>query len=226
MKLLIIEDEIDLINALKKGFIKKGYVVDCAIDGEDGLELYHINEYDLIILDLNLPSMDGLEVLKAIREQDKMQRVLILSARSAVSDRIIGLDMGANDYLPKPFDFGELDARVRSLLRCELIQHNTIIKYGDIKLDTRAKSISVKDLTLCLAPREYAILEYLLLYQGKVISAEELIEHVWDSEANMFTDAVKVHISNIRKKLREVCGEEYIITIRGQGYLIGREDDI
>lgn len=221
MKLLIIEDEIDLVNALKKGFIKKGYVVDCATDGENGLELYYINEYDLIILDLNLPSMDGLEVLKAIREQDKMQRVLILSARSAVSDRIIGLDMGANDYLPKPFDFGELDARVRSLFRCELIQHNTVIKYGDIKLDTRAKNISIKGLTLCLAPREYAILEYLLLHQGKVISAEELIEHVWNSEANMFTDAVKVHISNIRKKLREACEEEYIITIRGQGYLIG-----
>lgn len=226
MKLLIIEDEIDLVNALKKGFIKKGYVVDCATDGEEGLELYHINEYDLIILDLNLPSMDGLKVLEAIRGKDKMQRVLILSARSAVSDRIKGLDMGANDYLSKPFDFGELDARVRSLLRCELIQHNTLIHYDDIKLDTRAKNISIKGLTLCLAPREYAILEYLLLYQGKVISAESLIEHVWNSETNMFTDAVKVHISNIRKKLRETCGKEYITTVRGQGYLIVREDDL
>lgn len=226
MKLLIIEDEIDLVNALKKGFVKKGYVVDCATDGEEGLELYYINEYDLIILDLNLPSMDGLEVLEAIRDKDKLQRVLILSARSAVPDRIIGLDKGANDYLPKPFDFGELDARVRSLLRCEMLQHNTVIKYDNITLNTRVKSISVNGSALELAPREYAIFEYLLLHQGAAISAEELIEHVWDSEANMFTDAVKAHISNIRKKLKDAYKKECIITVRGQGYLIVREDNI
>ncbi|ABW18338.1 response regulator transcription factor [Alkaliphilus oremlandii] len=226
MKLLIIEDETDLVNALKKGFVKKGYAVDYAVDGEVGLELYHINEYDLIILDLNLPSMDGLEVLETIREKDKMQRVLILSARSTVPDRIRGLDMGANDYLPKPFDFAELDARVRSLLRCELIQHNTSIQYDNIILDTRAKSILVNGVIFPLAPREYAIFEYLLIHRGTVISAETLIEHIWDSEVNMFTDVIKVHISNIRKKLREASGKEYIVTVRGKGYLIVKEEGI
>ena len=226
MKLLIIEDEIDIIHALKKGFEKRGYVVDCAMDGEGGLELYHINEYDLIILDLNLPIVDGLDVLGAIRKQDKLQKVLILSARSTVPDKIVGLDLGANDYLPKPFDFRELDARVRSLLRCKMLQHETIIHCGDITLDTQAKRISTCGFPLDLAPREYAIFEYLLLHQGTAISAETLIEHIWDSEANLFTDAVKIHISNLRKKLKETCGKEYIVTVRGQGYLIDKEDDV
>jgi len=224
VKLLIIEDEIDLGNALVKGFTKKGYLVDKSTDGLEGLELYRLNQYDLIILDLNLPTMDGLEILDNIRGKDKEQRVLILSARSAIDDRIIGLDMGANDYLPKPFDFRELDARVRSLLRCELIQHNNQITCGDLCLDTHTKKVVVKSIVLELEPREYSILEYLLFHLEKVISAETIIEHVWDSDADLFSSAVKVHMSNIRRKIKEACGKDYIVTVRGQGYMITKEE--
>ena len=129
MKLLIIEDEADLRNALCKGFTKKGYLADTAADGNEGYELAFVNKYDLILLDLNLPGMDGLTLLQKIRENDLRQKVLILSARSAYEQRIEGLDLGANDYLVKPFDFGELEARVRSLLRRDFTQHNTCLLY-------------------------------------------------------------------------------------------------
>lgn len=225
MKILIIEDELDLTHALEKGFRKKGYVVETAVDGKEGLELYNINEYDIIILDLNLPSMDGMDILCAIRKKDKKQKILILSARSAVEHRIKGLDMGANDYLSKPFDFGELEARVRSLLRREIIQQDVVLQCGSIKIDTQLKQVVTNTNDIVeLAPKEYAILEYLMLNIDKVISVETLIEHVWDSEANYFTDSVKVHISNIRKKLKEACGIEVITTMRGHGYLIRKEE--
>lgn len=226
MKLLIIEDEPDLLASLAKGFQKKGYAVDTSGDGREGLELSRINEYDLILLDLNLPSMDGLEVLKEIRKTDKTQRVLILSARNSVRDKVDGLDTGANDYLPKPFDFSELDARVRALLRSSVLLNDTEIDLGPVRVDTLKKSVSARNRgALELAPREYAILEYLAVHRGRAVSAEELIEHVWNSEANLFTDSVKVHISNIRKKLADACGEELIRTVRGQGYLVEKEGE-
>lgn len=225
MKLLIIEDEEDMLAALKKGFEKKGYIVDTAADGAEGYELYQLNAYDLIVLDLNLPSMDGLEVLSAIREEDQEQRILILSARSKVEDRITGLDMGANDYLPKPFAFGELDARVRSLLRRETVQKDVVLTAGDLRLNTRTKTAFGKGEALTLAPREYAILEYLLMHKGKVISSETLLDHMWDSEVNLFTDSVKVHISNIRKKLKDAGMADCIKTVRGSGYGILEEEE-
>lgn len=220
MKLLIIEDEPDLLASLIKGFKKNGYAVDGSEDGAEGLELYKINEYDLIILDLNLPSMDGLEVLSEIRKRDKIQRILILSARNTIKDKVSGLDGGANDYLPKPFDFSELDARVRALLRSTMVLNDTEIDLGGIIISTLTKTIKISQIPIDFAPREYSILEYLAVNRGRTVSAEELIEHVWDSDTNMFTDSVKVHISNIRKKLFAAGAENLLQTIRGQGYLI------
>lgn len=221
MKLLFIEDEPDLLESLIRGFKKKGYAADGSSDGAEGLELCRINEYDLIILDLNLPSMDGLDILKEIRKKDKTQRVLILSARGTVDDRVTGLDTGANDYLPKPFDFTELDARVRALLRSTVVMNDTEIDLGGIIVNTMNKTIYTPDKTaLDIAPREYAIVEYLAINRGRAVSTEELIEHIWSSEANMFTDSAKVHVSNIRKKISLACGRELIKTVRGQGYLI------
>ena len=161
MKLLIIEDEPDMRNALKKGFIKKGYLVDTAEDGEEGSYLALVNTYDVIVLDLNLQGKDGLEILQEIRDRSKTQRVIILSARSSVPDKITGLDMGANDYLAKPFDFMELEARVRSLARREMVQNDTKINIHNLVIDTVQKKVSYNGEKIELTPKEYAILEYL-----------------------------------------------------------------
>lgn len=221
MKLLIIEDEEDLLLALRRGFEKKGYAVDTAADGCDGLELIFVNNYDLIILDLNLPGMDGLEILQKVRENDLKQKVLILSARSDYGQRIEGLDLGANDYLVKPFDFGELEARVRSLLRRSFTQNNVVIRFDRFSLDTCAHQLYTEDdERIDLTPKEYSILEYLLLHRGKAVSAEELIEHIWLSDDNLFSNAIKVHVSALRKKLGAYTDKELITNMRGAGYCI------
>ena len=173
MKLLIVEDEPDMLNALQKGFMQKGFLVDTAEDGEEGSYLALVNTYDVIVLDLNLPGKDGLEILQEIRDRSKTQRVIILSARSSVPDKILGLDMGANDYLAKPFDFMELEARVRSLARREIVQNDTKIVINNLVIDTVQKKVFYYDGKIELAPKEYAILEYLGINSGKTVSAAE-----------------------------------------------------
>lgn len=221
MKLLIIEDEEDLVDALALGLRKLGYAIDIATDGKDGLELTFINEYDLIILDLNLPSIDGLDILSEIRKSNEECKILILSARSDFSQRIQGLDMGANDYLVKPFDFGELVARIRALLRRSFTQRQVKLEYEDIIIDTASRSVYSKENNkIELAPKEFAILEYLLMNKGRTVSAEELIEHIWNSDSGMFSNAVKVHVSTLRKKLSEYSANDIIKSVRGAGYII------
>ncbi|QPA58632.1 response regulator transcription factor [Lysinibacillus sphaericus] len=225
MKLLLVEDEAVLSRIISKGLKKSGYDVDTAFDGKEALELFEINEYDLIILDLNLPKMDGIEVLEQIRVQNEDVKILILSARSAIHDKIMGLDCGANDYLIKPFDFQELDARIRNLLRRSFSQKSAIISFENITLDSSKKIVLVDGEMIHVTKKEYAILEYLMLHQNKVISSEELIEHVWDSETNLFSNSLKFHIHSLRKKIADVLGEiEVIQTIRGQGYIITEND--
>ena len=221
MKLLIIEDEEDILEALELGFKKLGYIVDTAMDGEDGLELSYINSYDLIILDLNLPSMDGLEILNKIRKENEECKILILSARSDYTQRITGLDMGANDYLVKPFNFGELVARVRALLRRTFIQKSTRLEYGGIIVDTAARVVCTnKNENIDITPKEFAILEYLMINKGRVVSAEELIEHIWSNDASMFSNSIKVHVSTLRKKLSKYSDYDIISNVRGAGYII------
>lgn len=223
MKLLIVEDEAEMLSALKKGFIKKGYAVDTACDGISASVLAETNEYDVIVLDLNLPQKDGLEVLEEIHRRNENQKVIILSARSSVSDKVLGLDTVASDYLSKPFDFLELEARIRSLARREYIQKDTTISVQGITINTINKKITVNDTIINLPPKEYALLEYLAINCGKVISSEELIDHVWKSDVDLFSVSVKVHISNIRKKLFKRSGKEVIKTVRGFGYIIEME---
>lgn len=220
MKLLLIEDEEDLIEALEYGLRKQGYIVDTAMDGREGLDLSYINEYDLIILDLNLPSMDGLDILKEIRKRDQICKILILSARSDYDQRIEGLDYGANDYLVKPFDFGELLARIRALLRRQFIQQDPKLKHGFLVLDTTKRLVTYDGFQIELSPKEFSILQYLMINQDRTISAEELMEHVWHSDNDMFSNAVKVHISTLRKKIAQYTEEEIISNIRGAGYII------
>ena len=225
MKLLIVEDESDLRDALCAGLAKKGFLTDEASDGNEACELAFVNKYDLILLDLNLPGMDGLDLLKKIRENDLQQKVLILSARSNYEQRIAGLDMGANDYLVKPFDFGELEARIRSLLRREFTQNNTILCFDCFHLDTQKHIVYAKqDELLSLTPKEFSILEYLLLNRGRVISSEELIEHVWGGEDSFFSNAVKVHVIGLRKKLGVFSDKEVIMNVRGAGYCIQTQE--
>jgi len=224
MKILLVEDEEMLSDIIAKGLRKLGYAVDVVFDGEEALNYYEIYEYDLIILDLNIPKIDGIDVLRKIRKNDADTKVLILSARTKVGERIIGLDEGANDYLIKPFDFGELEARIRNLLRRNFSGTSATITLGDFIIDTNAKKVCYQNETLNLTRKEYNIFEYLLMNKNKVISAEQLIEHIWDAEFDSFSNTVRYHIHTLKKKLSDYCDKEIIKTVRGQGYMIEESD--
>ncbi len=223
MRLLLVEDEENLSAIIAKGLRNAGYAVDTAFDGEEALYHYEINEYDLIVLDLNLPLIDGIDVLQKIRKTDNHTKVLILSARAEVDDRILGLDKGANDYLIKPFDFGELEARIRNLLRREFVQIPATLEVSGIAVDTKLKKVEYNGHTLNLPRKEYGILEYLVMHKNEVVSAEQLVEHIWDNEFDPFSNALRYHICSLKKKLNEISEKEVIQTIRGQGYVI-KED--
>lgn len=220
MKILLVEDEEMLSAIIARGLRKAGYAVDTVYDGEEALEYYEINGYDIIILDLNIPKLDGLDVLRAIRKNDTNTKILILSARTKVDERILGLDEGANDYLIKPFDFGELEARIRNLLRRNFSELPASIIFGIFTIDTNAKKVICDGETLNLTRKEYSILEYLVLNKNKVISAEEFVEHIWDSEFDPFSNTIRYHIHSLKKKLSDYGRQEIIKTIRGQGYMI------
>ena len=221
MRILIIEDETNLCNSIAEGLRMDGYEVDSCQDGLDALELCEAEHYDLILLDLNLPGMDGMEVLRRLRKEDEETRVLILSARGQIRDKVRGLDAGANDYLTKPFHFEELEARVRSLTRREFIQKDVCLQCGEISFDTKARTAIAKGQSLSLTRKEAGLLEYLLLHQGQVISQEEMLEHLWDNSVNSFSNSIRVHISSLRKKLRTALGYDPIQNKIGQGYMIG-----
>ncbi|WFR58402.1 response regulator transcription factor [Anaerocolumna sp. AGMB13025] len=220
MKILLVEDEEMLSAIIARGLRKAGYAVDTVYDGEEALEYYEINGYDIIILDLNIPKLDGLDVLRAIRKNDTNTKILILSARTKVDERILGLDEGANDYLIKPFDFGELEARIRNLLRRNFSELPASIIFGIFTIDTNAKKVICDGETLNLTRKEYCILEYLVLNKNKVISAEEFVEHIWDSDFDPFSNTIRYHIHSLKKKLSDYGRQEIIKTIRGQGYMI------
>lgn len=220
MKLLLVEDEEMLSTIIAKGLRKLGYAVDTVYDGEEALEYYELNGYDIIILDLNIPKIDGLDVLRSVRKKDIDTKILILSARANVDDKILGLDEGANDYLTKPFDFGELEARIRNLLRRNFSGEPATIQFGNFIIDSSAKKVLCGGEVLNLTRKEYSILEYLILHKNKVISAEEFVEHIWDSEFDPFSNTIRYHIHSLKKKLSDYCNEEIIKTVRGQGYII------
>ncbi len=221
MRLLVVEDEAALCSSIAEGLRLDGYEVDTCRDGLDALELCEVESYDLILLDLNLPGLDGMEVLRRLRTDDEETSVLILSARGQLQDKVSGLDAGANDYLTKPFHFEELEARVRSLTRRRFIQENVRLSCGDIAFDTKSRTAYAKGQPLSLTRKEAGLLEYLLLHQDRVISQEEMMEHLWDGSVNSFSNSIRVHISSLRKKLRAVLGYDPIQNKVGQGYMIG-----
>lgn len=221
MRILVVEDEAPLCDSIAEGLRMDGYEVDTCQDGLDASELCAVEHYDLIILDLNLPGMDGMEVLRELRKEDCETGVLILSARGQIQDKVDGLDAGANDYLTKPFHFEELEARVRSLTRRKFIQRDVCLRCGAISLDTKSRVAEAGGATLSLTRKETGLLEYLLLHQGQVISQEEMMEHLWDCSVNSFSNSIRVHISSLRKKLRSALGYDPIENRIGQGYILG-----
>ena len=218
MRLLLCEDEEDILHALAKGLKKLNYYTDTATDGEEALHLYYENTYDLIVLDVNMPKLDGFEVLKFIREDNPNQRVLILSARSSLDDKVKGLNLGANDYLTKPFHFAELEARIRAILRTPYMQNSDVIRLtsSDIALYIQKKQVFKSNEMIPLTPKEYSIFEYLCCHKNTFVSSSELLEHNVDMNANDTSQVIKVHIASIRKKL----GSDVIKTHRGMGYSV------
>ena len=206
MHILIIEDEKQLCQSIAEGLRMDGYEADTCFDGDEGLELCLVENYDLILLDLNLPGVDGLEILRQFRESNTSTPVLILSARGQI--------------LTKPFHFEELEARIRSLTRRKFIQQDVCLQCGRISFDTRTRKASIDGLPLSLTRKESSLLEYFLLHQNRIISPEEMIEHIWDGSVNSLSNSIRVHISSLRKKLRTALGFDPIQNKIGQGYIL------
>ena len=221
MRILIIEDEKKLCEAIGKSLHSAGYEIDVCYDGREALEMIFIEEYDLIVLDLNLPGVDGMDILKLLRDENEETKVLILSARSQIADKVEGLDAGANDYREKPFHLKELEARVRSLTRRKFVQKDVCLECDGVIFDTKERTAYVNGEKVLLTRKENGILEYLLLNQGRPVSQEELLDHVWDITSNNFSNSIRVHMSSLRKKIKAVLGHDPIENKIGEGYKIG-----
>jgi two-component system OmpR family response regulator len=215
VRILIVEDEPDLVQALEQALREEGYAVDVALDGEEGLWKARSWEYDALILDIMLPGRDGWSVLQELRKVKKIP-VLMLTARDAVSDRVRGLDLGADDYLAKPFSVSEMLARLRALIRRAHGEAAAVIEIADLQIDTAGRRVRRGGRTIQLTPREYAILEMLALYRGRLVSRTVLYEHLFGEDDDSLSNLLDVHVFHLRKKL----GSDLIVTRRGEGYMI------
>jgi two-component system OmpR family response regulator len=215
MRVLVVEDEPDLAHSLQQALQEEGYAVDIALDGDDGLFKAETWEYDAVVLDIMLPLRDGFSVLHKLRDTKKVP-VLVLTARDAVDDRVRGLDLGADDYLVKPFELSELLARIRALIRRAHGEATTVLEVGDIRVDTAARRVSRSGETVHLTPREYALVEFMVLHRGKLVTRTMLYDHLFSEDDDSLSNLIDVHVSNVRKKL----GRDFIITRRGEGYLL------
>ena len=220
MRILVVEDERALCETIVRSLRRLAYSVDPCYDGDTAIDLLGSERYDLVLLDLNLPGADGMTVLRTLRQTDRETRVLILSARSEVADKVEGLDAGANDYLAKPFHLEELEARIRSLTLRQFTQNDVVLHCGPLSFDTRSRTATAAGQPLALTRKETGILEYLLLHRGRPVSQEELLEHVWDNSVDNFSNSIRVHISALRKKLRAALGYDPVRNRIGEGYLI------
>jgi DNA-binding response OmpR family regulator len=219
MRLLVVDDAPDIATLLKVAFQIDGYAVDTALSGEDALELAAVHEYDVLILDLNLPDFDGIDLCRRLRAEQPRLLIIMLTARITKDQIIAGLDAGADDYLTKPFDYEELVARVRALLRRDMRVRLPVLECGDLKLDLAAGSAWQAGRRLSLSRKQFHILEYLMRRRGEVVSQEELLEHVWNAEVNPFTNTVRVHMNALRRALNDTATHpRYIETVIGVGY--------
>ena len=221
MRILVVEDDKAVASFVKRGLESEQYAVDVAADGEEAQALVEAASFDLIILDLVLPKVDGLDVLKYIRKRKPSPPVLILSGRARVEDRVKGLDLGADDYLTKPFSFSELSARVRALLRRNPKSFDIILRVGDLELDRAERVVRRAGRRIDLTPREFALLEYLMRNAGRSVTRAMIIEHVWNFSFDTMTNVVDVYINYLRKKVDQGFEHKLIHTVRNVGYELG-----
>uniref|UniRef100_UPI003FED5E33 response regulator transcription factor n=1 Tax=Agathobacter sp. TaxID=2021311 RepID=UPI003FED5E33 len=220
MRILVAEDEHDLNEIIVKKLVEEGYSVDACYDGAEAIDILSYTEYDAILLDIMMPKADGFQVLTALRSSRKETPVLFLTARDAIEDRVRGLDSGACDYLVKPFSLEELAARVRAALRTAHGKSTNILTVGDLMLDSGTKSVTRGGRSIELSAKEYALLEYLMLNQGIVLSREKIENHIWNFDYEGGTNVVDVYISYLRKKIDEGQEMRLIHTVRGRGYVL------
>lgn len=221
MKILIIEDEEKIANILKKGLIREGFSVDTANDGEQALFYVENGTYDCAVLDLMIPKISGLEVLQMIRNKKNYTPVLILTAKDSIDDKVAGLNIGADDYMAKPYSFAELIARIRALIR-RTTTHETILQVDTLKLDPYAHVVKRSDQDIALSAKEFMMLEYLMRHKGAILSEEQILENVWDFNADRYSNVVAAHIKNLRLKIDKNFSDhkQLIRTIRGIGYTL------
>lgn len=224
MRILLVEDEKDLAGIVKQGLEEEGYVVDVAHDGEEGLYMAQNYPVDAIILDIMLPLMDGLTLLSTIRRKGIAVPVILLTARDALLDKIKGLDTGADDYLTKPFVFGELLARVRSLLRRKTQVKEAVIRISDLEINTASHEVKRGGKAISLSAREYALLEYLAYNKDKLVTRTEIVEHIYHEDSEMDSNVVDVYINYLRNKLDKEFPKKLIHTVRGAGYMLKTGD--
>ncbi len=221
MRILLVEDEEDFAHLLAKGMREQAYAVDIAFDGGSALEKAAVSDYDLVILDVMLPGINGHEVCRRLRSNGFTAPVLMLTALDQPEDRIAGLDTGADDYVGKPFDFGELLARIRALLRRTPQLLAPVLRVDDLAIDTRTRRVARNGGEIGLTAREYALLEYLARRAGEVATRQEISEHVWDERYDPFSNLIEVYIQRLRRKLDEPHPNKLLHTHRGEGYRLG-----
>jgi heavy metal response regulator len=223
MRLLVVEDEKKVASFIKQGLEEEGYAVDVALDGEEGLGMALDQVHDLIILDISLPKMDGLQVLKKLRHQKVNSPVLLLTVRATIEDKVLGLDAGADDYLTKPFAFQELVARVRALLRRRAEAEPALLQIGELILDPARRIVSRSGEKIDLTSKEFALLEYFMRNPGRVLTRTMIIEHVWNYDFDTMTNIIDVYVNYLRKKIDSGHGAKLIHTVRGVGYVMKAE---
>ena len=223
MRILIIEDEEKLCGILSRGLKAEGYSVDIAMDGQQGLELAANYTYDLLLLDVQLPGMSGTQVLQRVRSRNREVAILMLTAKDGINDKVEHFEAGADDYMTKPFSFAELSVRIKSLMRRAPAQRENVVKIADLEIDRLARQVKRAGKRIEFSAKEYALLEYLALHAGRVISRSMIIEHVWDQSFEGLTNIVDVYVRQLRTKLDEGHEQKLIKTVRGVGYSLTDE---
>ncbi|HSC58460.1 MAG TPA: response regulator transcription factor [Gemmatimonadales bacterium] len=222
MRILVVEDDRKVAGFIEQGLKEEGHVVDLAADGEEGTTLAHVYDYDVILLDVVMPKKNGFQVAQELRREGRNTPILMLTSRDATEDVVRGLDAGADDYLPKPFRFDELLARVRALVRRGGAERMETLRYGPITMERLKHTAAVNDRMLDVTPKEFQLLEYFLLHPEEVVRRTTLLEKVWDMHFDPESNVVDVHVGNLRRKLKQAAGEQLIATVRGVGFVLRR----